>query len=74
VALDDGTALSDLLFAAFKQQLAENPAGPPKTADEGARRLADAIALTLVPYLKQNAVPSIANVQTGTQTRTGTLT
>ena len=74
MALDDGTALSNLLFAAFKAQLADHPDGPPKTKDEGARRLADAIARTLVPYLKQNAVPTVTNVQAGTQTRTGQLT
>ena len=74
MALDNGTALSNLLFAAFEAQLTSNPAGPPETPAEGARRLADAIALTLVPYLKDNAVPSIDGVETGTLTKTGKLT
>jgi hypothetical protein len=71
MALDDGTRLQGLLFTALKAQF--DPAHAPKDMDDGLTRLSTAIAKTLVPYLKTDAVPSVSNVQPGTGTATGTL-
>jgi hypothetical protein len=74
MALDDGTALQALLLAALKVQFPADPALGPTDLDDGLTRLATAIAKTVVPYLKSNAVPSVTSVQAGTATVTGTLT
>jgi len=73
MSLDDGTALQALLLDALKAQFPADPADAPQDLEDGLTRLATAIAKTIVPYLKGNAVPSVANVQVGTGTATGTL-
>jgi hypothetical protein len=74
MALDDGTALRTALVSALKLQFPSDPAQAPQSLDEVLGALATAIAMTTVPYLKENAVPRIANVREGDVTVDGTLT
>ena len=68
----DEAQLAARIATELKERLPGDP--PAQDLDEALDRLAAAIGEAVVSYLKANAVPTISGVQTGTATKTGTLT